>query len=398
MGRVLCIDAEPETEAAIRTAGHTVSSVEMGYRTGKRNFHVPPHEYDLIVCDLKKPACFDSTHWGPGANDNFHCVLVKELTNGGRVRNEELIMNHQLIKESQLPKVLPGTFGPTDVFRAISHAGVPAIIFVNFEWARRAAFDFPNWVGIRWSFRRTRSLKFSVNGALSSIIPELSTDIGFRSPLETVISDVPRMSRECKATISVQPVVTNAVGDVFGQLLQVGGGVLLLIPECKDSAAIINLVMSRLETLKATMFVAPVKSEGDTAMAAFWSLLHPEVVRVAKTRFESNHLADAVEAALKEVNDRVKRLYKGKTGKELDGADLMWKTFSPNQPVLLLGDLLTATGKDMQQGYMEIFAGAMIGIRNPKAHANITIDPRRAVHFLYLASLLMFKVDEAKLV
>jgi uncharacterized protein (TIGR02391 family) len=132
--------------------------------------------------------------------------------------------------------------------------------------------------------------------------------------------------------------------------------------------------------------------------AAFWARLHPEIVRVAKSRFESNHLADAVEAALKEVNDRIKKLCKDATGKEFDGADLMWRSFSPNQPVLLLGDISTAIGKDMQQGYMEIFAGAMIGIRNPKAHANITIDLSRAIHFLYLASLLMFKVDEAKLV
>jgi len=41
-----------------------------------------------------------------------------------------------------------------------------------------------------------------------------------------------------------------------------------------------------------------------------------------------------------------------------------------------------------------IARGAMTGIRNPKAHENITIDSRRAIHFLFLASLLMFKIDE----
>jgi uncharacterized protein (TIGR02391 family) len=124
-----------------------------------------------------------------------------------------------------------------------------------------------------------------------------------------------------------------------------------------------------------------------------WRLLHPEIISVAKTRFESGHFADAVEAGFKEVNDRIKKLCKTATGKEYDGADLMWKAFSPKQPILLLGDLSTDTGKDMQQGYMEIFAGAIIGIRNP---TNIAIDPERAIHFLFLASLLMFKVDEAK--
>jgi hypothetical protein len=43
---------------------------------------------------------------------------------------------------------------------------------------------------------------------------------------------------------------------------------------------------------------------------------------------------------------------------------------------------------------MGIFAGAMIGIRNPKAHDNIKITEKRARHFIYLASLLMHKIDE----
>ncbi len=44
---------------------------------------------------------------------------------------------------------------------------------------------------------------------------------------------------------------------------------------------------------------------------------------------------------------------------------------------------------------MYIFAGAMTGIRNPKAHDNLTISIERATHFIFLASLLMYKLDEA---
>lgn len=43
---------------------------------------------------------------------------------------------------------------------------------------------------------------------------------------------------------------------------------------------------------------------------------------------------------------------------------------------------------------MQIFSGAMTGIRNPKTHKNIKIDKKRAIHFLFLASLLMYKTDE----
>jgi uncharacterized protein (TIGR02391 family) len=72
----------------------------------------------------------------------------------------------------------------------------------------------------------------------------------------------------------------------------------------------------------------------------------------------------------------------------------MNKAFSVNKPIVTLDDLSTDTGRNIQQGYMQIYAGAMIGIRNPKAHANITIDGLRAKHHLYLASLLAYRFEE----
>ena len=128
----------------------------------------------------------------------------------------------------------------------------------------------------------------------------------------------------------------------------------------------------------------------------FWDLLHPKIVEVSKSRFETNHFADSVEAAFKEVNNIVKVIVKQKTSQEYDGADLMNKAFSLQNPIIVLDDLSTETGKNIQKGYMQIFSGAMTGIRNPKAHENITIDSQRAIHFLFLASLLMFKIDEKK--
>ena len=44
---------------------------------------------------------------------------------------------------------------------------------------------------------------------------------------------------------------------------------------------------------------------------------------------------------------------------------------------------------------MQIFAGSMIGIRNPKAHGNQYLDKESAYKRLILASLLMDKIDEA---
>ncbi len=127
----------------------------------------------------------------------------------------------------------------------------------------------------------------------------------------------------------------------------------------------------------------------------FWDLIHPSIVGVAKSRFDSGHYADCAETALKHINTVVKAKVKRKTGEELDGAALMNKAFSVKQPIITIDDISTQSGKDIQQGYMQIFAGAMIGIRNPKAHGVIDIDRERAIHFIFLASLLMHTLDMA---
>jgi uncharacterized protein (TIGR02391 family) len=124
-------------------------------------------------------------------------------------------------------------------------------------------------------------------------------------------------------------------------------------------------------------------------------VLHPVVEEVSIERFRSGHFADAVETAFKRINKRVQIVHREKTGNELDGTNLMEASFSLNDPSIRLADLNDRTGRDIQLGYMRLFAGGMLGIRNPKAHEDIDLDPSRAVLHLCLASLLMSKLDDA---
>ena len=128
-----------------------------------------------------------------------------------------------------------------------------------------------------------------------------------------------------------------------------------------------------LEVLSACLEWAKPQRALDSAQhlieaTGLWLLLHHRVVELAKPRVESGHYADAVESVFKELNAKVKELYLNSGGQELDGVSLMRKAFSPNKPVILLEDLSTETGRNIQQGYMDLFAGSMSGIRNPKAH------------------------------
>ena len=129
----------------------------------------------------------------------------------------------------------------------------------------------------------------------------------------------------------------------------------------------------------------------------FWYLINERIRKISKPRFDGGHYADAVEAAFKEINVRVKTIVKDITGKELDGHGLMTTAFSPNDPLIILDDISTTSGKDTQRGFMEIFAGAMTGIRNPKAHANMNIAKEYAIHLIFIASTLMFNIDNAEI-
>ena len=148
-----------------------------------------------------------------------------------------------------------------------------------------------------------------------------------------------------------------------------------------------DIILIQLDLLKRRVLAK--ENEG------FWSYIHPLIYQVSEERFHGGFYADAVEAALKEVNSRVKRLYKKYRGEEKDGQDLMRKAFTASNPLLIFEGIDTESGRNVQEGYMQIFAGAMQGIRNPKAHENMSISREDAVKRLILASLLMDKIDEA---
>lgn len=129
--------------------------------------------------------------------------------------------------------------------------------------------------------------------------------------------------------------------------------------------------------------------------SSLWEAIHIKIKDVAKCRFDNGHYADAVEAAFKEINAVVKVIYLEKTSVEKDGAKLMQAAFSLQNPIIKLADISTETGMSVQQGYMEMFTGAMKGIRNPKAHNNQVISKDDAIRKLHFASMLMYKLDNA---
>lgn len=128
---------------------------------------------------------------------------------------------------------------------------------------------------------------------------------------------------------------------------------------------------------------------------AFWEYIHHTIQDLTYEKFNGGQYADSVETAFKGINSRLKAICKKLGYEEKDGATLMNFVFSEEKAILKFEDTSTRSGSDVQKGFMQIFAGAMTGIRNPKAHENKTITKEAAVKLLIFASLLMDKIDEA---
>lgn len=118
-----------------------------------------------------------------------------------------------------------------------------------------------------------------------------------------------------------------------------------------------------------------------------------DLYKIVSKLFSDGHHADAVKKAFVFLNNLVKT----KPGKgKADGADLMRTSFSPNHPSLLLNTLNTQSERDEQQGYMDIMAGVMTGIRNPRAHEHDWEDTEeRALQLLSLANHLVLRVKSS---
>jgi uncharacterized protein (TIGR02391 family) len=100
--------------------------------------------------------------------------------------------------------------------------------------------------------------------------------------------------------------------------------------------------------------------------------------------FRDEHRAAAVFEPAKAVHNRVKKM----TGLSGDGAGLMGNAFKSEseQPALVLADLTSPTGKDIQAGYRFFLMGAQQAIRNPHAHEQVAeMDDDDAFEFLGLA-------------
>lgn len=141
---------------------------------------------------------------------------------------------------------------------------------------------------------------------------------------------------------------------------------------------------------KATIDFLPLKRVGD-----FSYLLHPRIAETSLKLYHDGHLREAVLNSMMALFDSIRQ----KTGLQEDGDRLVSSAFSIERPYLILSELDTESGRNDQKGFMQIFKGAYQGIRNPKAHSlEHDLTDQKAAQYLVFASLLMRRIDEAKVI
>lgn len=144
-----------------------------------------------------------------------------------------------------------------------------------------------------------------------------------------------------------------------------------------DKAATLDAARARAGRLKASLESRAV---------------HAEVLNYCRAELLDENYFHAVFEATKGVAERI-RLLSGLSG---DGADLVNKAFAGQQPVLVLGPLITESEKSEQKGFANLLIGLFGAVRNPLAHApktNWPMSEQDALDILTLVSLIHRKLD-----
>lgn len=118
--------------------------------------------------------------------------------------------------------------------------------------------------------------------------------------------------------------------------------------------------------------------------------IHPSIAACSRRLFDDGHFSQATFEAFKFIDKEVERV----SGLEDSGKSLMMAAFKENDPKIRLTPLTTSSEQNEQEGYKFLFAGAIVGIRNPRGHDVGKLDRiEECLDHLCLASMLLRKLQ-----
>ena len=120
--------------------------------------------------------------------------------------------------------------------------------------------------------------------------------------------------------------------------------------------------------------------------------VHVEVLNYCRAELLDENYFHAVFESTKGVAERIRSM----SGLAMDGAELVNRAFSTQNPVLVLA---TESEKSEQKGFAHLLVGLFGAVRNPLAHApktNWPMSEQDALDILTLVSLIHRKLDRTR--
>ena len=120
--------------------------------------------------------------------------------------------------------------------------------------------------------------------------------------------------------------------------------------------------------------------------------IHPEVLKYCNAELMEDNSFHAVLEATKGLAQRIREM----SGVDGDGAALVDRVFSTNQPVLAFNTLRTETERSEHTGFATLLKGCFAALRNPRAHRPRILwkDEDDTVDYFTLISLLHRMLDD----
>jgi uncharacterized protein (TIGR02391 family) len=120
--------------------------------------------------------------------------------------------------------------------------------------------------------------------------------------------------------------------------------------------------------------------------------MHPDMLKYCRTELMQDNYFHAVFEATKGLAQRIRDM----SGIQADGAALIDRVFSIEQPILAFNTLQTDTEKSEHKGFSTLLKGCFAAVRNPLAHEPKILweGEDDAADYLSLISLLHRKLDD----
>ncbi len=121
--------------------------------------------------------------------------------------------------------------------------------------------------------------------------------------------------------------------------------------------------------------------------------LHPQISQACVNHFRNGEYRSAVVDACIALQD----LVRDSSGcSDVDGTKLMQEAFSPNSPILAFNDAATRSDAGEQEGWMYLFKGAVMALRNRRAHSLAPHSAEEAVDYITLLNILATQLTTAR--